>query len=96
MATDKIRFCGNTVATVYRWEEYDHHPQRFDRERWLADKVLGDPQPTAAYTVAQLKAMGYVGVYWIGSTDSPEEHPEWFVDRSTSGIDPVPKESTDV
>lgn len=31
--------------------------------QWLADKVIGDPRATEWYTVAELKAMGYVGVY---------------------------------
>ena len=30
---------------------------------WLKGKVIGDPQATEAYTVAQLKEMGMVGVY---------------------------------
>lgn len=30
---------------------------------YLKDKVIGDPQKTEAYTVAELKAMGLVGVY---------------------------------
>lgn len=31
--------------------------------KWLEGKVIGDPQATEAYTVAQLKEMGLVGVY---------------------------------
>ena len=30
---------------------------------WLKGKVIGEPQATEAYTVAQLKEMGLVGVY---------------------------------
>lgn len=30
---------------------------------WLKGKVIGDPEATEAYTVAQLKEMGLVGVY---------------------------------
>ena len=33
------------------------------QERWLADKILGDPQATDYYSVEQLKQMGMVGVY---------------------------------
>jgi len=31
--------------------------------RWLSDKIIGEPQATEAYTVAQLQAMHMVGVY---------------------------------
>ncbi len=34
-----------------------------EQQAWLADKVIGDPQPTATISVAELKEMGYVGVY---------------------------------
>jgi len=30
---------------------------------WLAGKVISDPQPTSCHTVAELKAMGMVGIY---------------------------------
>jgi len=30
---------------------------------WLRDKVIGDPQPSEHFTVAQLKAAHYVGIY---------------------------------
>lgn len=30
---------------------------------WLKGKVIGEPQATEAYTVAQLKEIGMVGVY---------------------------------
>jgi hypothetical protein len=33
------------------------------RRQWLADKAIGDPQPTRAYSVAELKEMDMVGVY---------------------------------
>ena len=47
---------------------------------WLKGKVIGDPQATEAYTVAQLKEMGMVGVYMpnnactqTGGTVAPAE-----------------------
>lgn len=33
---------------------------------WLRDKVIGDPMATDAYSVAELKIMGIVGVYAEG------------------------------
>jgi len=33
--------------------------------KWLEGKVIGDPQSTEAYTVEQLKEMGFVGVYVV-------------------------------
>lgn len=30
---------------------------------WLADKVIGEPKPTARWNVEQMKQMGVVGVY---------------------------------
>lgn len=30
---------------------------------WLADKVIGEPRATQHCTIAELKAMGMVGVY---------------------------------
>ena len=32
---------------------------------WLSDKIIGDPQATAHYSVEQLKSRGYVGVYRV-------------------------------
>jgi hypothetical protein len=32
-------------------------------EQWLADKAIGEPQPSDGSSVEQLKAQGYVGVY---------------------------------
>ncbi|WP_404789013.1 hypothetical protein [Altericista sp. CCNU0014] len=32
-------------------------------QKWLADKALGEPQPTDGLSVDDLKAQGYVGVY---------------------------------
>ncbi len=42
-------------------ETSDHAIQR--QRQWLKGKVIGEPQATASYTVEQLKAQGYVGVY---------------------------------
>ena len=33
------------------------------QQEWLKGKHIGRPQATAAYTVEQLEAMGYVGIY---------------------------------
>jgi hypothetical protein len=44
------------------FEETQAEAVRHYRE-WLADKIIGEPQPTPAYTVKQLKEMGMVGVY---------------------------------
>jgi len=33
------------------------------QERWLSDKTIGSPKATERYTVEQLEAMGFVGVY---------------------------------
>jgi hypothetical protein len=32
-------------------------------EHWLADKAIGEPQPSEGASVEQLKEQGYVGVY---------------------------------
>lgn len=32
---------------------------------WLRDKIIGEPQPTAAYTKEQLVSMNMVGVYKV-------------------------------
>ncbi|HEY9825375.1 MAG TPA: hypothetical protein V6D19_08000 [Stenomitos sp.] len=31
--------------------------------KWLADKAIGEPKPLEGFTVEDLKAQGYVGVY---------------------------------
>lgn len=31
--------------------------------QWLHGKIIGDPKATEHYSVAELKRMGYVGVY---------------------------------
>ena len=39
------------------------HQAFMEQQRWLSGKIIGDPQPTYDYSVAQLKAMHIVGVY---------------------------------
>ena len=34
-----------------------------NHRKWLEGKIIGDPMPSEAYTVEQLKEMGMVGVY---------------------------------
>ena len=42
-------------------ETQEHARQR--QQCWLENKIIDAPQPTAVYTVAQLEAMHWVGVY---------------------------------
>jgi len=34
-----------------------------DLQKWLADKTIGQPQPTSSYTMEQLQEQNFVGVY---------------------------------
>lgn len=43
------------------WRNYRH---------WLRGKVIGDPQPTKRHSVAELRAMGMVGVYALEGEDA--------------------------
>jgi hypothetical protein len=66
-----LRFLSNThdpkdkFARMYvarRFDETQEEAWHWHLE-WLKGKVIGDPQATETYTVAQLKEMGMVGVY---------------------------------
>ena len=61
---------------MMRWLTNLHDPRRTDispyetpdrgfhyQESWLADKIIGEPKATEAYSVEQLKKMGMVGIY---------------------------------
>ena len=66
-----LRFLSNTHdpkdknARMYVYRRFDETQEEAWRNHlaWLKGKVIGDPQATEAYTVAQLKEMGLVGVY---------------------------------
>ena len=56
----KDKFAPTFVAR--RFDETQEEAWHWHLE-WLKGKVIGDPKATEAYTVAQLKEMGMVGVY---------------------------------
>lgn len=66
-----LRFLSNTHdpkdknARMYVARSFDETQEEAWRNHleWLKGKVIGEPQATEAYTVAQLKEMGLVGVY---------------------------------
>lgn len=66
-----LRFLSNTHdpkdknARMYVARRFDETQEEAWRNHlaWLKGKVIGEPQATEAYTVAQLKEMGMVGVY---------------------------------
>lgn len=72
-----MRWLGNIVDPTLRTAEIANvratsgtkrdEAARRHRE-WLTDKIIGEPQATAAHSVEELKAMGVVGVY----ADEPE------------------------
>lgn len=51
-------------------EAYEH------QEKWLADKVIGPPQATEAYTSEELRAEGIIGVYDGPACDVFADEPE--------------------
>lgn len=63
-----MKFLSNTHdphARMYVARMFDQTQEEAWRNHleWLKDKVIGEPQATADYTVEELKAMGLVGVY---------------------------------
>jgi hypothetical protein len=67
----QLRFLSNTYDpkqpdasyTCPRMSDQTQQQAWESHARWLADKIIGDPQATEWYTVDQLKSMHMVGVY---------------------------------
>jgi hypothetical protein len=48
---------------VTRMSDESIQEAQIRERRWLHGKIIGDPQPTSAYTVEELKAINIVGIY---------------------------------
>lgn len=46
--------------------------------RWIADKIIGLPQPTATVTVVQMQGMQMVGIYVEIEEGEPFEPEKYF------------------
>ena len=76
-----MRFLSNThdpkdkLAPMFVDRRFDETQEEAWRNHleWLKGKVIGDPQATEAYTVAQLKEMGLVGVYMPNNACTGQE-----------------------
>jgi hypothetical protein len=79
-----LRYCGNTYdprdplfvrSMLISFEETTDEAVKRHSD-WLSDKVIGDPQPTQEYSVAQLQAMNMVGVYMLEMDQYGRDNPE--------------------
>jgi len=85
---ETLRYCGNTkdprfpnykqtIALAYGQTLEEAIIQH---DAWLADKVIGKPQATETYTIAEMLDGGYVGVYATEIDEYALTHPHLIVD----------------
>lgn len=68
----RMRYFGNTHDPrdpdanrhiVHSWNHETPQDAAERHERWLSDKLIGDPQPSSRFTVHEMREMKLVGVY---------------------------------